>query len=150
MSIEKDLKQRKPFKNEREKALVNILFTHNWLIDRLNGHFKEYGITRQQYNILRILNGAEIPLTTSEIRSRMIDRMSDITRLIDRLIKKKLVKKSIKPSDRRLVDVVITKRGKTLVHKIARNKKPIHTYLDKLNKDEAKTLNRLLHKIRSS
>ena len=148
MGIEQEIKQKKPFKNEKDRALVNLLYTHSRIIEKLNEHFRDFNITRKQYNILRILNGASEPLTTSEIRARMIDKMSDITRLIERLINKGLVKKSIKKSDKRLVDVVISKKGAKLLDRIAKDKHPIHKYLDSLTQEEARALNLLLDKIR--
>ena len=148
MGIEQEIKQKKPFKNEKDRALVNLLYTHSRIVEKLNDHFREFNITRKQYNILRILKGASEPLTTSEIRARMIDKMSDITRLIERLINKGLVKKSIKKSDKRLVDVVISKKGAKLLDRIAKDKDPIHKYLDSLTQEEAKSLNLLLDKIR--
>lgn len=148
MGVEQEIQQRKPFQNERDRAIVNLLFTHSWLKEKLALHFKSFGITRKQYNILRILNGAEKPLTTSDIRLRMIDKMSDITRLIDRIIKKGLAKKTTRLSDKRLVDIVITERGQQLLANIAKNQFPINSYLQKLSIEEINVLNILLDKIR--
>ena len=113
MSIEIEIKQNIPFTDEREKALVNLIYTQNWLNHHLKLFFKPYDITPKQYNILRILRGTNRAMSTSEIRRRMLDKMSDISRIIDRMVKKQVVKKKICPSDKRLVDIEITKTKTT-------------------------------------
>ena len=95
MGIAKDIHQTK-FRNERHKALVNILFTYGWAIEHLKEYVSEEGITHQQFNILRILRGNHpTPLSTLSIRERMIDKMSDTSRIVDRLLSKSLVKKVV-------------------------------------------------------
>src|SRR5579863_2147507 len=117
MTLEKDLNQTK-FRNEHQKATVNIIFTNNWIMERINQVFEAQSITSQQYNILRILRGAGEPLSTSQIRQRMLDKMSDSSRIVDRLVLKGLVKKNERKIDKRLVDVVITAKGLKLLEKI--------------------------------
>ncbi|MDX1686291.1 MAG: MarR family transcriptional regulator, partial [Saprospiraceae bacterium] len=91
MKIEEAIKQTKPFRNLYQKAMVNLLYTSNWVEERLRELIKPYDITIQQYNVLRILRGSGKPLTTSVIRERLIDKMSDTSRMVDRLCKKGLV-----------------------------------------------------------
>src|ERR1700712_2414995 len=118
MGIEDDIKQQR-FRNEHEKAIINLLFTHNWVRDKIQDHLAIYDLTMQQFNILRILRGASgQPLSTLQIRERMLDKMSDASRLVDRLIIKKLAKKNTCREDRRLVDVVITQSGLSLLEKL--------------------------------
>src|SRR6476619_8184088 len=114
MSIEKDISQRK-FATEYQKAMVNLIYTHNWLMERMKLFFEKADLTQQQFNILRILRGAGQPLSTLQIRQRMLDKMSDTSRIVDRLIKKGLVKKVVCKSDKRLVDVTIAEKGKKLL-----------------------------------
>src|SRR5215831_20447035 len=111
MSIEKDISQRK-FTSEFQKAMVNLVYTHNWMMEKMKVFFEKADLTTQQFNILRILRGAGEPLSTLQIRQRMLDKMSDTSRIVDRLIKKGLVKKNVCKADRRLVDVIITEKGK--------------------------------------
>ena len=93
MGIDKDIHQNK-FRNERHKAMINLLFTYGWTIERLKQLVSEEGITHQQFNILRILRGNHpTPLSTLTIRERMIDKMSDTSRIVERLLKKELAKK---------------------------------------------------------
>jgi len=118
-SIEGDIKQTKPFSSQKEKALVNLLYTHSWLTEQLQQYFKQYKINTTQYNILRILNGAAKPMTTSDIRGRMLNRMSDITRLIDRLLLNEYVIKKVRSADKRFVDISISPSGRQLLRDIS-------------------------------
>ena len=149
MSIEKDIKQTS-FKNEHHKALVNLIFTYNWTTEQLKKIFDKEGLTMQQFNILRILRGSDKPLSTLQIRERMLDKMSDTSRIVDRLILKGLAKKLISKTDKRLVDVSITEKGKKVLKKIDLHENDIHNIVKSLSDKEAKTFNKLLDKIRQS
>ena len=92
MGIEKDIHQEK-FTSDRQKAMLNIMFTYGWIMERIRDFLASEDITHQQYNILRILRGSHPqPLSTLRIRERMLDKMSDTSRIVDRLIVKGLVK----------------------------------------------------------
>jgi DNA-binding MarR family transcriptional regulator len=149
MSIEKEIRQR-DFRNEYQKATINILYSANWLEDRIKNFLEPEDITLQQYNILRILRNAGKPLSTLQIRERMIDRMSDTSRIVERLLKKELVEKKVSAADKRLVDVTISKKGDELLDKIDLHIDALDNIIDKLTQDEAKTLNKLLDKMRST
>ena len=149
MSIESEIKQKK-FRNEHQKAGINLIYTYNWVSDKMRFVFEQHDITSQQFNILRILRGAQKPLSTMQIRERMLDKMSDTSRIVDRLIKKSLVKKNVCKTDRRLVDITITKKGENLLQKLDRNDVEMDAALGNLSVEEAKTLNRLLDKVRNS
>ena len=147
MTLEKDINQTR-FRNEHQKATVNIIYTNNWLMERIARILDAAGITSQQYNILRILRGAGQPLSTSQIRQRMLDKMSDSSRIVDRLIIKGMVKKNDCKSDKRLVDIVITAKGMKLLEKIDAYNGRVDGIMMNLSEAEAKTLNKLLDKIR--
>ena len=149
MGLEKEINQPK-FRNEYQKSAINLVYTYNWVTERSNKVFDEWDITAQQFNILRILRGAGVPLSTLQIRQRMLDRMSDTSRIVDRLIKKGLVKKSTCKEDRRLVDVIITDKGKKLLEKLDAYNDQLDGLMKSLTEAEAKTLNELLDKIRNS
>jgi DNA-binding MarR family transcriptional regulator len=149
MSIEKDIQQSK-FRNEYHKTVVNLIFTYNWITEKTKQFFDKGDITSQQYNILRILLGAGKPLSTLQIRQRMLDKMSDTSRIVDRLVKKELVQKVICKTDRRLVDVTITDTGLQLLDKLDSYNEQMDAMLGNLTEDDAKMLNQLLDKIRSS
>jgi MarR family 2-MHQ and catechol resistance regulon transcriptional repressor len=149
MGIDKDIHQNK-FRNERHKAMINLLFTYGWTVERLKLFVSEEGITHQQFNILRILRGNHpTPLSTLTIRERMIDKMSDTSRIVDRLLSKGFVKKVICKKDRRLVDVSITDKGLKLLEKLDRRQDEMDGILSNLSEKEATNLSRLLDKIRS-
>src|SRR5690348_15335499 len=147
MSIEKDIQQSK-FRNEYHKTVVNLIFTYNWVTEKTKQIFERGDVTPQQYNILRILRGAGKPLSTLQIRQRMLDKMSDTSRIVDRLVKKQLVQKVICKTDRRLVDVTITDTGLQLLEKLDSYNEEMDAVLGNISEDEAKMLNHLLDKIR--
>lgn len=95
------------------------MYTYNCFKEDMKNFFKPYGITSQQFNVLRILRGSyPNPYSTSQVRERMLDKMSDASRIVDRLVKKGLVNRTITKADKRLVDVVITEGGLELLEKI--------------------------------
>ena len=149
MSLETDIQQTK-FRNEYQKAAINLIFTYNWMSEQNKKFFEREDITPQQFNILRILRGAGNPLSTLQIRQRMLDKMSDTSRIVDRLVKKGLVKKVVCKSDRRLVDVSITEKGSELLAKLDLANDEMDEVLSKITFEEASTLNVLLDKIRST
>jgi len=147
MSLELDINQKK-FRSEYQRGMINIIYTSNWVNEKMKTFFDEADITGQQFNILRILRGAGEPLSTLQIRQRMLDKMSDTSRIVDRLLIKKLVKKTVCKSDKRLIDVTITEKGRQLLKKIDVFEKEMDQLLGSLSVAEAKTLNQLLDKIR--
>jgi DNA-binding MarR family transcriptional regulator len=149
MSIEKDIQQTK-FRNEYQKTVVNLIFTYNWITEKTKQIFERGDVTSQQYNILRILRGAGKPLSTLQIRQRMLDKMSDTSRIVDRLVKKELVQKVICKTDRRLVDVTITDAGLQLLDQLDSYNEEMDALLGNITDEEAKMLNHLLDKIRRS
>lgn len=149
MGIEKDIQQQL-FRNEYQKATVNIIFSANWLQEKIKNFLDTEDITPQQYNILRILRGHKEPLSTLQIRERMLDKMSDTSRIVERLQKKNLVEKKTCPTDKRLVDVVISKKGLALLEKLDRKNSELDQMLHNLNAEEAKALNDLLDKMRDA
>jgi DNA-binding MarR family transcriptional regulator len=149
MTIEKDISQPK-FRNEYQKSAINLIYTYNWMNEQMKKIFDQYDITPQQFNILRILRGAGEPISTLQIRQRMLDKMSDTSRIVDRIVKKGFVKKNTCKTDRRLVDVIITDKGKKLLEKLDARSGEMDAILTNLTINDAKALNDLLDKIRSS
>ena len=149
MGIEKDIQQTN-FRNEYQKLGINLLYTANWLNENVGKFLEQEEITQQQYNILRILRGSEVPLSTLQIRERMLDKMSDTSRIVDRLIVKELVAKSTCPTDKRLVDITLTDKGHALVEKLDQLNDQIDGLLKGVTENEAKTINEILDKLRSS
>ncbi len=134
------------FANNRIKATLNILYTANWITSHQNEFFLPYGISPQQFNILRILNGAKKPLKVQTIKERMVERSPNATRLMDKLCAKELISREHCPDDRRVVYIEITKKGKGLLKDISKHLKD--DLLKNLTEEEAKKLSDLLDKIR--
>ena len=134
------------FPNDKVKAMLNIIYTANWISSKQNAFFKEFGLSPQQYNILRILRGAGEPVTVQTIKDRMLERAPNATRLMDKLCAKGLIERVACASDRRVVHIAIMKQGLNLLKEIDANQK--EDVLRNLNLNEAKTLSDLLDKIR--
>jgi DNA-binding MarR family transcriptional regulator len=149
MGIEQEIGQAK-FRNDYQKAVINLIYTFNWMNGKIKNMLDEYDITSQQFNILRILRGAGTPISTLQIRQRMLDKMSDTSRIVDRLIKKSMVQKVICAGDRRLVDVSITAEGTALLQRIDVLQDEMDSVFKNLSPEEAITLNELLDKIRNA
>jgi DNA-binding MarR family transcriptional regulator len=148
MSIDKDIQQLK-FRNPHQKAAINLIYTLSWMRERTKEIFEAEDITPQQFNILRILRGSfPEPLSTLQIRERMLEKMSDTSRIVDRLIAKGLVKKLTCKNDRRLVDVIISDKGRKLLERLDTRQDDIDGVLGNLSEKDANLLSDLLDKIR--
>lgn len=134
------------FKNEKVKAMLNIIYSANWINSKLNTFFKSFDLSHQQFNILRILNGADEPLKVQTIKERMVERSPNATRLMDKLCAKELINRIQCSDDRRVVHIIITAKGKEILHDI--NKSMTFDVLENLTIDEAKVMNELLDKMR--
>ncbi|MFT4804366.1 MAG: MarR family 2-MHQ and catechol resistance regulon transcriptional repressor [Psychroserpens sp.] len=134
------------FPNNRVKAMLNIIYTSNWITSCQNDFFKDFGISPQQYNILRILKGAGEPLNVQIIKDRMLERSPNATRLMDKLCAKNCIERLPSEHDRRVVKIAITKAGVALLDSIPND---LNTGLLKnLNEKEAEQLSNLLDKMR--
>jgi DNA-binding MarR family transcriptional regulator len=142
--ISKDIKSK--FVSNKLKALINIKYTANWLNSRENSFFKPYGISPQQYNILRILRGAKESIKVQIVKDRMIERAPNATRLMDKLCDKNFIQRHRCEEDRRVVFVQITRAGLILLANIDEDKEV--SFLNKISEKEALLLSDLLDKIR--
>ena len=134
------------FPNNRVKATLNILYTANWISSHQNTFFKPYGISPQQYNVLRILKGAKKKLKVQTIKDRMVERSPNATRLMDKLCAKNYIVREHCPNDRRVVYIEISKQGLDFVNQVSEHLKD--DLLNNLTEKEAKQLSDLLDKIR--
>ncbi|MDX8552731.1 MarR family transcriptional regulator [Tenacibaculum sp. 1B UA] len=142
--ISKDINSK--FQNDKIKAFINIKYTANWISSKENEFFKQYSISSQQFNILRILRGAKEAIKVQTIKDRMIERAPNATRLMDKLYEKKLIDRVRCEHDRRVVYISITQQGKKLLKVIDDN---LHLdFIDNLTEEEATQLSDLLDKIR--
>jgi len=149
MKLEEAIKQ-KSFRSERQKLNINFIYTYSWIVNHQKPIYEEYGLTMQQYNVLRILRGNHPePYSTHMIRDRMLDKMSDVSRIVDRLCKKGLVDSNQCRSDKRLVDVMITEDGLKLLKKMDKIVIEMEGMFNNLSSKEQIKLNELLDKIRN-
>lgn len=148
MRLEEEIKQEK-FESEIQKLMINQLFTGKWVNDLISKYLKPYGLTTQQYNVLRILRGQHSKaISVNAVAVRMIDKMSNVSRLIDKLKDKGLVLRTINQDDRRQVDIEITEKGLKLLVEIDNVQPKIKEHFKTLTETEAKQLNNLLDKLR--
>ena len=132
------------------KTVINIAYTSR-VIEMATSVFKDFNLTNQQYNVLRILRGQKgKPANLSTLQERMIDRNSNTTRLVDKLIQKKLVTRKVCPENRRKIEILITEKGLSVLKELD----PIITEANQkavknLNTEELETLNNLLDKLRN-
>jgi DNA-binding MarR family transcriptional regulator len=149
MKIEKEIQQNN-FRSIQNKAMVNLLYTNGWILDKIKSFVKSEDITPQQYNILRILRGAGSALSTLQIRERMLDKMSDTSRIVERMVSKNLVQKAVSEKDKRMVDVIITPQGSELLENLDRRNEELDAVVNHLSDEELETLNNLLDKLRNN
>jgi len=149
MGISEDLKQR-TFISETSKSVVNIIFTGNWMMQKMHELLKPFGLTPQQYNVLRILRGQQNnPMTVLAITERMLDKTSNASRLVDKLLEKKFVLRKECPRDRRAVDIIILPAGLTILSEIDQVQKAWEMNFQSINPDKMSQLNDLLDEFRS-
>ncbi len=150
MTIEEAIKQPK-FTNEYHKLMVNLLYTASWVDVKHQQFMKSYGITVQQFNILRILRGQKgNPLSINCLIERMIDKSSNASRIVDKLEQKGYVLRTVCPNDRRQVEVRITEEGNAFIGQLDEPVKSLQQYALGLNQDEVELMNGFLDKIRNS
>ncbi len=148
MKLETEIHQ-KQFRSAAHKAGVNLIYTFNWYIAKLDKVFKGEDLTMQQYNVLRILRGQHPnPASVKLIRERMLDKMSDASRIVERLRQKGFITRKECPSDRRNVDVGITDSGLAKLKALDAKVQEIEEVFSTLSESELATLNALLDKLR--
>jgi MarR family transcriptional regulator, 2-MHQ and catechol-resistance regulon repressor len=149
MSIEKEIKSTIKLQ-KNQKTVINLEYTSNWLKEKSLVFFKDYDLSSEQYNVLRILRGQKgKPANLCTIQERMLNKMSNTTRLVDKLIKKELVTRQICESNRRKIEIYITKKGLMLLAELDSVVTANNIEITKnLNTNELETLNKLLDKLR--
>lgn len=148
MRLEEEIKQ-KTFPNEFSKVVVNILYTHSYIYVKIQRFLKNYSLTPEQYNVLRILRGQyPEPCTINTIQDRMLNKTSNASRLVDKLVAKNLAERHLNASDRRQVDVIISKNGIQLLAELDKPVAELHKQIVQLPETDARYLNFLLDKLR--
>ncbi len=145
----KDAIQQKKFRNVNHQTQVNIIYTSNWLQNQISKIFKKYGLSSQQYNVLRILNGSyPNSLNLSQIKSRMLDKMSDTSRVVERLRLSGYLTRVASKEDRRESMITISKKGLKLVEEMKADEPFMDQISNGLTATESAQLCKLLDKFR--
>ncbi len=148
MSIEKAIKQKK-FDNEYEKLLVNLLYTTGCISTAQNRVLKPFGISAQQYNVLRILRGQHpISVSVGLVAERMLDQNSNASRLIDKLTQKGYINRTVCKYDRRQKEVVISAEGLKALREMDKKMNQFQKQFETISVDEARKMNELLDQMR--
>lgn len=150
MKIEDEIKSSIPLENSK-KIILNLLYTHNVLIENLNEVLKSYDLSGEQYNVLRILRGQKgKPANMCVIQERMLAKTSNTTRLVDKLLLKEFVTRNVCPENRRKIEVVITQKGLDILTDLdPKVKDHEYSFSNNLNSEELEQLNTLLEKYRN-
>lgn len=117
--LQHELQQTRPFASLEHEAQLSIVRTSSMLIDAFDRMLRPFGLTSTQFNVLRILRGADPEgLCRNEVRDRMLTRMPDVTRLLDRLETADLIARERSADDRRMVRTRITRKGLALLNRL--------------------------------
>ncbi len=146
MKIDEAIKSK--FDSPQTRAFINVKYTASFLSGISNKFMSTYGMTMPQFNILRILRGANEAMAVNTIKDRMVEKSPNTTRLMDKLIDKELISRERCENDRRVVYVRITEKGLDLLAKIDVALKKTDLQPGKLTDEEANTLSDLLDKLR--
>src|SRR6478752_1084035 len=85
-----------------KKVILNVHYSQNCINEKFNEILKPYGLSGEQFNVLRILRGQKTEaVNMSLIQERMVTKSSNATRLIDKLLIKELVTRKVCPLNRR-------------------------------------------------
>ena len=147
-NLERLIKQTIPFSSPELKAQIGLLYLSYSMNSIKQVQFKQYNLTLQQYNILRILRGQfPKPANISMLRERMLDKMSDVSRLIERLCTQGFVSKQPNDIDKRNADVMITEKALVLLEEIDKMGFDKQTIFQTITTEELDTFNELIDKI---
>lgn len=150
MKLEQAIKSSK-FRDEVHKASLNILYTGWWLKTLMSKALKDYGLTPEQFNVLRILKGKHPEqICVREIACRMIEKNSNVPRIIDRLEVKKLVKRVTSNADKRETVIVLTQAGINILNHSTERVNSIMDESISLPEKKAMLLNQILEEARVS
>jgi len=148
MKIEDEIKTSK-FINEKQKATINLLFTSHWLKTRINLFLKEYNLTHEQFNVMRILKGKHPErMCVKNIGARMIEKNSNVPRILDKLVNKGLVERNQSNIDKRETESTLTSKGLEIIEKASQHIASNQHLLLNIDDKTAENLNKILEKIR--
>lgn len=135
-----------------KKTVLNVIYSQNAILDKLNEALKPFDISAEQFNVLRILRGQKgCPANMCVIQERMIAKTSNTTRLVDKLLIKEFVTRNVCPENRRKIEVLITEKGLKLLTELDPKIIEHENYFcSNLTSNELEQLNFLLEKLRNN
>ncbi len=148
MKFSEEIRQ-SSFHTDYEMAVLNIMYTSNWLSTSLDKVFKKHSILKQHFNVMRIVNGQHPkPCSPGYIIDVMLDKGRDLTRLIDKMVKLGYLTRTTRPDNRRMVDIHITEAGIEMTIQLKKEIEEVLMALCNIKEEEALTLSNLLDKVR--
>lgn len=137
------------FANEQHRFVTNLVFTANWVQNAFNEDLKPFGISGQQFNILRILKAVGDWVPMSEVKDGLLEKAPNATRLADKLLNKQLIERSRSESDRRVVFVKISESGLKLLETINAKESTLQVALnERLTAEDAAQASAILDRFR--
>ena len=132
----------------RSRTIIHFMLINNKLRETIANALKPFDVSAEQFNVLRILRGQnKEPANLSTLNERMISKMSNTTRLVDKLILKGFVDRITCPSNRRKIEISITKKGKMALNKMDKAMDEAENdILKNMSKKDLEQLNELLNK----
>lgn len=147
MSIDQEVNTK--FTDDKHRLMVNLIYTSGWIKNYFSDFLKPFEISSQQFNILRILRGANDWVTMNVVKERMIEKAPNATRLADKLMDKELLERKRSSNDRRVVYVRITIKGLELLKQIDEiNEEEQFSITDNITMEEARQVSDILDKMR--
>jgi DNA-binding MarR family transcriptional regulator len=147
-ALQRRLRQAR-FDSPAQEAMLNLLVAAGHVRDEVGRAYGPFGITPQQYNVLRILRGVHPGgYARCEIALRMIDRAPDLTRLVDRLAQRGCVERLRSSADRRHSVTRITRRGLDVLERMQPAVEGLHRAISaRLSRVECEALSGLLEQL---
>ncbi len=147
MNVEEIIKTEKELPIAR-RSIIHLILVQNMINDEMAKALKPFGVSIQQFNVLRILRGQNSkPANLKTIDDRMVSKMSNTSRLVDKLILKGFVKRETCESNRRKIEITITPDGSETLQRmdeeIIKKEKALTS---SLSPEELMQLNTLLDK----
>jgi DNA-binding MarR family transcriptional regulator len=125
------------------------MYTAWWLRSMTSKSLKQFELTPEQYNVLRILKGKHPDqMCVRDIASRMMEKSSNVPRIVDRLVAKNWVERTTSAIDKRETVINLTAAGLQVLVTSTRSMDDMFSSILTLTNEEAVQLNELLEKLR--
>lgn len=141
--------QTKSFHSLEQRTVIHLLLVGNRISELVTQALKPFGVSMQQFNVLRILRGQKgLPSNLNTLNDRMITRMSNTTRLVDKLLERGFVSRTVCESNRRKIEITLTALGSEILSQMDSVVREVENDLMKnMSAEELNALNLLLNRI---